>query len=116
MASIQKSKDHKGTFWEVRWRGPEGERKRRSRSKAAADQLLVDATAEESKRRDPLAYRASATVSLGFVIDRCGPFTPQHGRALPEAHAKESSTTGCRRSGRPDPNTDTSEDWPAVPP
>lgn len=70
MASIHKSKDHRGTFWVVRWRGPEGERKRRSRSKAAADQLLVDATAEEAKRRDPLAYRASANVSLGFVIDR----------------------------------------------
>jgi len=67
MPTIEKLNDDQGGFWEVRWRGPDGERKRR-RNKAAANDLLEFAVEEERKRRDPLSYRASSSVSLEFVV------------------------------------------------
>ncbi len=70
MPTIKRATDAKGTYWEVRWRGPDGEHKRRRRTRAEADRQYAVATVDEARRRDPLAHLAVSDVSLGYVIEQ----------------------------------------------
>src|SRR5680860_1059306 len=69
MATIRKNRDHKGLYWEVRWRCAAGERKQRARKKDYADRIFARAVQEETHQRDPLGFQLTSDVTLGWVID-----------------------------------------------